>query len=230
MQTYFPLFSWRKTSDRLFMSQSHVQPWGVLLISMANNMTYESKGDIHLPPFLPPSPSVSLPLPLPFSLSLSVPLPPPALWDGQQKPPPRTHLPAMIWLPGACSSTASPVSLSELNYTESESCNYVSRFDPALGRQFEVAQRWTRANPHTVNHHAESPTGHFSARSLPEIPSTCCKMTNIKIATTSRCQSVFTVGNAVLFIFWCPLSYRVSNLGHWYCTAQEKRALKSHLT
>ena len=72
MQTYFPLFSWRKTSDRLFMSQSHVQPWGVLLISMANNMTYESKGDIHLPPFLPPSPSVSLPLPLPFSLSLSL--------------------------------------------------------------------------------------------------------------------------------------------------------------
>lgn len=39
------------------MSQLHVQPWGVLLISMTTNMTYESRGDIHL----------ALPLSLSFS-------------------------------------------------------------------------------------------------------------------------------------------------------------------
>ena len=51
------------------MSSLHIQPWGVLLISMANNMTYENKGDIHLHHSTTPrrgpfarSPSLSLPL------------------------------------------------------------------------------------------------------------------------------------------------------------------------
>lgn len=57
MRTYYTVFSWRKTFDRLFMSQLQVQPWGILLIYVANNMTYENKGDIQSP--LPVSSPVS---------------------------------------------------------------------------------------------------------------------------------------------------------------------------
>lgn len=47
------------------MARLHVQPWGVPYISMANNMTYESKGDIQPPPPpVPPPPPLFLSLPL----------------------------------------------------------------------------------------------------------------------------------------------------------------------
>lgn len=172
------------------MSEQHVQPWGVLLVSMANNMTYENRGDIQPHP-PPPQPFCTLP---------------PAPWDEQQTPAPRTNLPAMIF-----------------------STQYVCRLSGCLStasQSVTVDPRWITGMEELSKSETEPIIGHilnvFFSKCLPETRSRfaliihftyyCCVywMVKLQAALTLLSCSLFSI--KILHNLWLHDSKRKSHL------------------
>lgn len=72
----------------------------------------------------------------------------PLLWDGQQKPVPRTNLPAMIWLPKACPESPSPVSLSMLSLVKDKLHWYTQRIMTSLVAVWLASQPLKKNDTH----------------------------------------------------------------------------------